>query len=684
MKKLIHSLTRFILLVLVLPGIIVSPNVTEAQGPGSEEQSAMPTVLQLPSAETAQSRAFSGGADYDSGWVGLEQDATKTLVHNLGGSTNTYVVDMQYRNSLTEGINQRNYGGVDLGAVPSPGQAANDRVGAYWRSLTSASITVYRRPEDTYAEQVRIRIWIDAAPDYDSGWFTIAVDTTHTFTHSLAGDVNDYVVDMQFKSASSGVNQRYIGGCDLGAKNTLGTVDDRIGAYWRTLTTTQITVYRRPEDAYAEQVRIRIWVRPRATYDSGWVNIGLDAAITLTHNVGGQAEDYQVIMDFKAADVNGINNRAYGGMDIGAQPSAGQVENDRVGAYWRTLTSSSVVIYRRPQDSYAPQIRIRIFRFWEVPPPNYDSGWQAISVDGTLTLTHNLGGDANSYMVDMQYKSQSVDGINQRYYGGSDFGNSVDIGNPNDRVGVYWRTLTSTSIIVYRRPEDSYAAQVRVRIWKMPKPDYNSGWIVKAAGEAATLLNHNLGGDYQKDYLVYFDYRNAGDGINQRYYGGADFGSLSFSGANNNDRVGAYWRQLNATSVAVYRRPEDTYAEQLRLRIWRIQVPDFSSGWVALNKNQASVLTHNVGGLPDGYLVQMLQWDTNAENTVNQRHYGGADFGNLPPAGQLENDRVGTYWRSLTRQNITVYRRPEDSYAEFVMVRIWDVSRKVYLPALRK
>ena len=503
-------------------------------------------------------------------------------------------------------------------------------------------------------------------------------------THSLGGSADDYVVDMQFKSVASGINQRYYGGSDFGENIEIGSQDDRVGAYWRTLTNSAITVYRQPEDTFAEQVRVRIWIRPRATYDSGWVSIGQNASIPLLHNIGGRVDDYQVIMDFKAADVNGINNRAYGGMDVGARPGAGQAAEDRIGAYWRTLTSSSIIIYRRPQDDYAPQIRIRIFRFWDLPAPNYDSGWKSIAQNGSLILPHNLGGDANTYMVDMQFRGQPADGINQRYLGGSDFGNLVDIGSPNARVGAYWRSLTNTSIVVYRRNEDVYASQVRIRIWKTPRPDYDSGWVTKAAGLTSTPLVHNLGGDYQNDYLLYFDYWNTTDGINHRHYGGKDFGSLSYDGTVNNDRTGAFWHQLTNTSVAINRRPEDVYAEKLRIRIWRIQPPDFTSDWVAINQNTSQNLNHNLGNMADAYFVQMLQWDGLSENTLNQRHYGGADFGNKATAGYPENDRVGSYWRSLTRQSITVYRRPEDTFADYVMIRIWDFTREVYLPVLRK
>lgn len=682
------NLAIILVMVLSLPIAFTGSNPVLAQGTGEEEPGnspkAAPDVILEPTATAAISRAFSGGPAYDSGWVKLSQDEAKTLEHHLGGNANNYVVDMQYRAQNVDGINLRYYGGADFGIHPAPGHGVNDRVGAYWRSLNDTSITVYRRPEDTYAPQVRIRIWVDPAPNYDSGWVSIATNTTSTLAHNLGGNVNDYVVDMQYRSAGSGVNQRYFGGADFGNTISVGSPDDRVGAYWRSLTTTNIIVFRRAEDTYASEVRIRIWLRPRATYDSGWVNINPDQAITLNHNIGGNVDDYLIDMLYRTPDVNGINNRYLGGADFGSNPAPGHLVDDRVGAYWRSLTTTSLTIYRRPEDDYAPQVRIRIFRFWDIPSPDYDSGWVNVALDTAKTLNHNLGGDPNTYLVNTQYRSHTIDGINLRYYGGSDFGNKITLGSPNDRVGAYWRSLTNTSISIYRRPEDTYAEQMRIRIWRTPKPDYDSGWIAKAPGEAATVLNHNLGGNYQSDYFVDFEYRNAGDGINQRYYGGADFGTLAFGGGSENVRTGAYWRSLGGQSVSIYRRPDDVYAEQLRLRIWRISEPDYDSNWVVMNPDQAKELAHNLGGLADSYLVQMFQWDTDVANTLNQRHLGGADFGNLPPAGYAEDDRVGAYWRTLTGDAVTVYRRPEDGFSEFVRLRIWNFTHILYLPLARK
>lgn len=690
MKNRIRFLNLAIILAMIfsLAAVFEPMGIAGAQGPEGEEPGssarAAPAAALEPLASEATSRAFSGGPAYDSGWVNLSPDEARTLTHNLGGNTDTYVVDMQYRTRGVDGINLRYYGGADFGTNPAPGHAVNDRVGAYWRSLNNASITVYRRPEDSYAEQVRIRIWIDSTPGYDSGWVVIAVDSTSTLAHNLGGNVDDYVVDMQYRSTGSGVNQRYYGGADFGDTISIGSPNDRVGVYWRSLTTTNITVFRRAEDTYASEVRIRIWLRPRATYDSGWVNINPDQAISLNHNIGGEVDDYLVDMLYRTPDVNGVNTRYFGGADFGTSPAPGHLVDDRVGAYWRSLNDTSITIYRRPEDDYAPQVRVRIFRFWDIPSPDYDSGWVDVLPDIAQTLNHGLGGNADTYLVDTQYRSQTVDGINLRYYGGADFGNTITVGSPNDRVGAYWRSLTNSSIIIYRRPEDTYAEQMRIRIWRTPKPDYDSGWIAKTPGEAATVLNHNLGGNYQGDYFVDFEYRSAADGINQRYYGGADFGALAFGGGSDNTRAGAYWRSLDGQSVSIYRRPDDIYAEQLRLRIWRIATSDYDSDWFILNPDQAIALSHNLGDLTDGYLVQMFQWDTDIANTLNQRHLGGADFGNLPPAGYAEDDRVGAYWRSLTSDSITVYRRPEDGFSDFVRLRIWNFNHKLYLPFTRK
>ena len=201
----------------------------------------------------------------------VNQDEAQTLTHNLGGNPEDYVVDMQYRSQDTSGVNQRYYGGADFGNNPPSGMNADDRVGAYWRSLTNSSITVYRRPEDIYAPEVRIRIWHFLepqfpVPDYDSGWTAINQGQAIQSVHNLGGDVDDYLVDLSFKDGDSfsGINQRAYGGMDHGANYP--PVGDRRGAYWRHLTDADIYVYRRAEDIYADEVSVRNWVTPYQDY----------------------------------------------------------------------------------------------------------------------------------------------------------------------------------------------------------------------------------------------------------------------------------------------------------------------------------------------------------------------------------------------------------------------------------
>ncbi len=90
-------------------------------------------------------------------------------------------------------------------------------------------------------------------PSYDSGWVTIALDETKTFTHSLGGDADDYLVDVSARlTGGAGVNQINFGSNHI--------PDGRImGYYWMELTSSIIKVLRGLEDSTAPEVRVRIW-----------------------------------------------------------------------------------------------------------------------------------------------------------------------------------------------------------------------------------------------------------------------------------------------------------------------------------------------------------------------------------------------------------------------------------------
>ncbi len=90
-----------------------------------------------------------------------------------------------------------------------------------------------------------------------------------------------------------------------------------------------------------------------------------------------------------------------------------------------------------------------------MPAPAYDSGWTNINADQAITFTHNLGGNADNYVVDLWMKKGANPAQQAVYYiiGGNIYGAS-------------WRGLSATAIVVYRGLNDNLLDKVRVRIWK--------------------------------------------------------------------------------------------------------------------------------------------------------------------------------------------------------------------------
>ena len=93
------------------------------------------------------------------------------------------------------------------------------------------------------------------------------------------------------------------------------------------------------------------------------------------------------------------------------------------------------------------------------PRPAYDSGWVAVAKDSEVTLTHNIGGNVDNYVVDLQLKSDSLFPL-----GINNFAHGLFI-NSSGAMGAAYLDLTTTSIKVHRAPDDGYAAKVRIRIW---------------------------------------------------------------------------------------------------------------------------------------------------------------------------------------------------------------------------
>ena len=93
------------------------------------------------------------------------------------------------------------------------------------------------------------------------------------------------------------------------------------------------------------------------------------------------------------------------------------------------------------------------------PLPDYDSGWETINQGQAKTLTHSLGGDPDHYFVYLTFKDTGASGINHRRYG--------SYYNGTDSYGGYWRTLTDSTVIVWRGWDDDNMDEFRIQIWVM-------------------------------------------------------------------------------------------------------------------------------------------------------------------------------------------------------------------------
>jgi len=89
---------------------------------------------------------------YDSGWRAINQGKVCTLTHSIGGHPDNYVVDLQFACTSGPRRNQQLYGGDE-------DEYGYDR-GAGWRKLSNSQIHVFRWPNDTSADSIRVRIWV--------------------------------------------------------------------------------------------------------------------------------------------------------------------------------------------------------------------------------------------------------------------------------------------------------------------------------------------------------------------------------------------------------------------------------------------------------------------------------------------------------------------------------------------
>jgi hypothetical protein len=293
---------------------------------------------------------------------------------------------------------------------------------------------------------------------------------------------------------------------------------------------------------------------------------------------------------------------------------------------------------------------------------SWSSGWVDIATDTARTFTHDLGGDPDDYAVELWLRDTETGGIgiNSRGVGGLEAGGNF--------FGAHWQNLTDTTIEVVRRRDDTFADQVRVDVWFPDPPVWDSGWVDIVPG-ALERLPHPVGGNVD-NYVVGLwlkDTTPGGIGINTRCYGGLEAGGQFH---------GAAWQNLTDTTIDVWRSGDDEGADQVRVRIFVPEEPDYDSGWMDIATDEVKSLTHSLGGNPNLYLVRGWQKDT-MEGGIGINHVfaGGYEAGGFV---------YGSNWENLTDTTINLFRRPDDYGADQVRVRIWKRYVRVYLPLVLK
>lgn len=88
----------------------------------------------------------------------------------------------------------------------------------------------------------------------------------------------------------------------------------------------------------------------------------------------------------------------------------------------------------------------------------------------------------------------------------------------------------------------------------------------------------------------------------------------------------------------------------------------WTSGWVTINQDETLTFTHNLGGNPDDYAVDLWFRDTDGGLGINRRNYGGLEY---------SNNWYGARWQQLTTNTIEVYRYANDDVADQVRVTVW-------------
>jgi len=105
----------------------------------------------------------------------------------------------------------------------------------------------------------------------------------------------------------------------------------------------------------------------------------------------------------------------------------------------------------------------------------------------------------------------------------------------------------------------------------------------------------------------------------------------------------------------------------------RFPAPHYNSGWIEF-PDGATELTHNLGGDPDNYVVDMMCKSTLHPGVgagVHNWFLGGENYYNSS-SGELS--QRGAWWRLLDSDSIQVYRQADDAQCGQVRIRIWRID----------
>jgi hypothetical protein len=195
-------------------------------------------------------------------------------------------------------------------------------------------------------------------------------------------------------------------------------------------------------------------------------------------------------------------------------------------------------------------------------------------------------------------------------------------------------------------------------VWRAGAPatasrQWTSGWT-EVPTSTLRVFNHNLGGDPDA-YAVEMWFRDTdgGLGINRCNYGGVEMGD---------HRAGAFWRDLTANQISVYRERNDRVADSVRVRIW-IPDPkpeDYQGDWTAIDPGETLTITHDVE-LPATELSVGL-WFSGTRG----RHHSG--YGGLTAEDPTYDQ--GLFWHHLTDTTVQVTRLADDIHAEAIRVAV--------------